>query len=194
MESIQHNAAIAITSAIRRTSKEKIYQELGFESRQQRHWYRKLCCLFKIIKNRSPSYLFQLVPSNSRYLTRKSNNILQFRTKHNFKNSFSASIINEWNNLVPDISESASFFKSNILKFIRPKPKSTYNCHNLKGIGLITRLHPDLSHLCEHKFKYSFQKCLNPLCSCGNDIETSSYFLLHCPTYSNESMILLNKI
>ena len=71
IESVQYNAALAITGAIRGTSKEKIYQELGFESLQQRRWYRKLCCLFKIIKNRSPSYLFQLVPSStSRYLTR----------------------------------------------------------------------------------------------------------------------------
>ena len=32
IESIQYNAALAITGAIRGTSKEKIYQELGFES------------------------------------------------------------------------------------------------------------------------------------------------------------------
>ena len=38
IESIQYNAALAITDAIRGTSKEKIYQELGFESLQQRRW------------------------------------------------------------------------------------------------------------------------------------------------------------
>ena len=31
------------------------------------------------------------------------------------------------------------------------------------------------------------------LCFCGNDVETSSHFLLHSPTYSNERMTLLNK-
>ena len=44
IESIQYNAALAITGAIRGTSKEKIYQELGFESLQQRRRYSKLCC------------------------------------------------------------------------------------------------------------------------------------------------------
>ena len=197
IESIQYNAALAITGAIRGTSKEKIYQELGFESLQQRRWYRKLCCLFKIIKNRSPSYLFQLVPSStSRYLTRNSDNISQIRTKHNFfKNSFFPSTINEWNNLDPDIhnSESVGFFKSKILKFIRPKPNSIYNCHNPKGIRLITRLRLGLSHLREHKFKHSFQDCLNPLCLCGNDVEIFSQFLLQCPTYSKDRMTFLNK-
>ena len=46
------NAALLdITGAVRGTSREKLYQELGFESLQQRRWYRKLCCLFKIINN-----------------------------------------------------------------------------------------------------------------------------------------------
>ena len=30
--------------------------------------------------------------------------------------------------------------------------------------------------------------------SCGNDTETSTHYLLHCPTSTNEIMILLNKI
>ena len=43
LESIQYNAALAITGVIRDTSSEKLYQELGLESLQQRRWYRKLC-------------------------------------------------------------------------------------------------------------------------------------------------------
>ena len=46
LESFQYNAVLAITSPIRRTSKEKLYQELGFESLQQRRWYRKLCYFY----------------------------------------------------------------------------------------------------------------------------------------------------
>ena len=50
LESIQYNAALAITGAIRGTSREKIYSELGLESLQDRRWYRKLCAFYKIIK------------------------------------------------------------------------------------------------------------------------------------------------
>ena len=42
LESIQYNAALAITGAIRGTSMEKLYQELGFRSLQSRRWFRKL--------------------------------------------------------------------------------------------------------------------------------------------------------
>ena len=91
-------------------------------------------------------------------------------------------------------SKSISIFKSNVLKFIRLKLNNVYYCHNAKRIGLLARLRLGLSHLREHKFKHSFQDCLNPLCFCGNEIETSTHCLLHCPTYTNERMIPLNKI
>ena len=159
--------------------------------------YRKLCCLFKIIKNQSPSYLFQLVSSpNIRSFSQNSENIPQLRAKHDFFKNFFLSTIKEWNNLDPHIkkSKSINIFKSNILKFIGPKPNNVYYCHNLKEIRLLTRLRLGLSHLHEHKFKHSFQDCLNPLYFCGNEIETSIHYLLHCPTYTNERMTLLNKI
>ena len=50
LESIQYNACLALTGTIRGTSKEKLYQELGLESLQLRHWYRKLCLFGKILK------------------------------------------------------------------------------------------------------------------------------------------------
>ena len=197
---------IKISGAVRRTSREKLFQELGFESFQQRRWYRKLRCLFKIIDNQSPSYLFQLVPSlNTKYFARNSENISQLRTKHDFlKNSFFPSTIREWNNLDLHIrkSKSSSIFKSNISKFIWLKPNNVCYCHNPKGIRRyiivmvpkVTRLRLGWSYPREHKFKHSFQDCLNPLCFCGNETETSTHYLLHCPTYTNERMTLLNKI
>ena len=59
---------------------------------------------------------------------------------------------------------------------------------------LLTKLRLGLSHLHERKFKHSFQDCLNPLCFSGNEIETSTHYLLHCPTYTNERMTLLSNI
>ena len=51
LERIQYSAAIAITGAIRGTSREKLFEELGLESLQQRRWYRKLCYFYKIFRD-----------------------------------------------------------------------------------------------------------------------------------------------
>ena len=117
--------------------------------------------------------------------------------KHNFfKNLFFLSTIIEWNKLDPSLRNSASYkvFKNSILKFIRPSPYKIFQCHNPKGIKLVTRLRLGLSHLREHKFKQSFQDTLNPLCSCGLGIETSSHYFLHCPLFHAERSTLLNNI
>ena len=89
MKSIQYNACLAITGAIRGTSREKIYQELGLESLQLRRWYRKLCLFYKVFKNKHPKYLFNLIPVRSTpYATRTMGNIPLIKTKHNFNNIF----------------------------------------------------------------------------------------------------------
>ena len=56
LETVQYNAALAITGAIRGFSRKKLYQELGIESLKSQRWYRKLCLFFKI-KKKQTSFL-----------------------------------------------------------------------------------------------------------------------------------------
>ena len=56
IESVQYNAALAITGAVRDTSREKLYQERRLESLCKRKWYRKLCYIFKIFTGQSIQY------------------------------------------------------------------------------------------------------------------------------------------
>ena len=128
----------------------------------------------------------------SRHNTRNTNNIPQFKVKHNFfQNSFFRSPVIEWNKLDLKIrnSESVNIFKKSLLKFIRPSGSSVFNCHNPRGVKLL-----GLSHLREPKFKRCFQDSLNPICSCGIDIKTSDRFFLYCTHYSNERSTFLNTV
>ena len=60
LTSIQYNPAIAITRAIRGTSSEKHFQNVGLEPLKSRCWLRKLCLFYKIFHKKFPWYLFQL--------------------------------------------------------------------------------------------------------------------------------------
>ena len=192
---IQYKAALAITGGTRGTSKEKLYDELGLETLEKRRWYRKLCCFFKIFRYKCPKYLFNIIPTSASTCSiRNTNNIPLFKVKHNFfRDSFFPSVVIEWNKLDLNIrnSESLNICKKTLLNFIR---LSVFNCHNPKGVKLLTRLRQGLSHLHEHNFKPSFQDSLNPISGCGNDIETSAHYLLHCPNFPNERSTFLNII
>ena len=200
IESIQYNAAIAITGAIRGTSSEKLCQELGLESLRSRRWLRKLCLFYKIYKNKSTSYLYDLIPDRVKFYSTRSSqidNISNIKTSSNFfRNSFFPSTITEWNKLDCDIrnSDSLNIFKLSLLKFVRPVANSVFDINNPYGLKLLTRLRLGLSHLRCHKFSHNFQDCINPMCYCGLETETTTHFLLHCLLFQSARQSLLMNI
>ena len=196
-EKAQYDAAIAITGAIRGTSREKLYAELGLESLKFRRWSRKLSCFYKIQSTGLPKYCLQLIPTNNHsYILRKPLNIPYYYCRTDaFKNIFLANVINEWNKLDDQIKGATSFslFKTSLVKIGHPHANSTYRIHNQVGIKLLTRLRLCLSHLNEHKFRHNFADCVNPLCSCSIKPETTLHFFLHCRNFVNIRRKLFEK-
>ena len=82
------------------------------------------------------------------------------------KNSFFPSTIIEWNNLDSNIRNSES-------RVYKAKAR--------------------IKHLRFHKFKAALSNTLFPTCNYGT-VETSIHNLLHCPNFSNERLILFNKL
>ena len=48
-----------------------------------------------------------------------------------------------------------------------------------------TRLRLALSHLYEQKNKHNFLHSVNPICSCGFDIQSTCNYLIHCSNFVN---------
>ena len=196
IESLQYNAVLAITGAIKDSSKEKFYQELGFESLKDRQLMRKLCCLYKIMSSKRPSYLYDILPPLQR--SQRNQGFFQpllCRTEI-FKNSFLPYTINEWNKLDPDIRKIDSYvgFRKKLLSFIKPTENKTFSIYDLFGIKLLNRLRVDFSHLNEHKFRYNFADTLNPLCPCSLETETTAHFFLRCRNYTDVRLTLMKEL
>ena len=176
----------------------KLYNELGLESLMFRHWFRKLCLFFKIIKHGLPEYLFKLIPqSNHQYNTWTNEYVTTFYYRRDiFKYSYFPATIMEWNKLDVTLRkfESLPYFRNALLKIDRPTAKPIYNIHNPIGLKLLTRLRLGLSHLNEHKFKHNFQDCINPLCTCSLEIESLSHFFLHCHYFTNICSTLFSEL
>ena len=62
VESVQYNAALAITEAIKGASRDKLNQELELEYLQQRRWMRRFCLLYKFLSTGQTSYILKLLP------------------------------------------------------------------------------------------------------------------------------------
>ena len=73
-----------------------------------RQWFRKLCQLYKVLKSKSPRYLFDIIPTKLRvYNARYCDNIPLLKIKYNcFRNSFLPFSTVEWNKLSQEVGDS----------------------------------------------------------------------------------------
>ena len=98
--SVQYKATLTITSAIQSTSRNQIYQELGLESLKTRRWHKHLVCMIKIMNEKAPNYLINLIPKYEPTIRTRNNSIPSYKYQTNcFKHSFFPSTLNDWFNL-----------------------------------------------------------------------------------------------
>ena len=88
IESVPCNASLAMTGAIRGTSREKLYEELGLESLRSRRWLRHMCYFYKLIKTQKPLYLFNLISPKLNSLHHPNTYSVMRCRNDCFKNSF----------------------------------------------------------------------------------------------------------
>ena len=77
-------------SAIKGTSRERLYQELGLESLSDRRLYRRLIFFFNIVTHNLPDYLYTLLPANQRSYDAERNKLFRASFSHTnyFSNTF----------------------------------------------------------------------------------------------------------
>ena len=108
LEMVQYNVALVITGAIKGTSRDRIYRELGLEYLAKRRWFRKIFLFHKIRNGLLPVCLYLHISycDDGFYQTRSANqkNLRQFsaRTKI-FESTFFPFRIKGWNNLSEEL-------------------------------------------------------------------------------------------
>ena len=145
LESVQYQAALAVTGAWKGSSRVKIYNELGWESLHHRRYFRRITQFFKIMNGLTPQYLVDPIPMPRRHLFGRhiTNDIYCFSHRNDrFLYSFYPDAVNSWNALDADVrkTETLSGFKKIILKSIQPPKRSIFNVHDENGIKYIFQL------------------------------------------------------
>ena len=198
IESIQYNAALAITGAIRGTSKDKLYKELGLEHLSSRRWFKRLCLFHKIYHKKSPEYLYHIIPQPHNLFNLRNQHLIPqiFCRTNFFSDSFFPTTIKEFNKLDYHVSHQLSFqsFRRILSKSIKPVPNSLFDACHPHGIKLLTRLRLGLSHLREQKFRHGFNDTIDPFCPCNMEIESISHFFLRCLNFTNLRLDLMNEL
>ena len=199
LEQTQYQAALAITGAWKGTNRNKIYEELGWESLSDRRWSRRLFQVYKIQNNYTPTYLKSPMPTLRTHLfgLRTDNVIHEIKCRTNrYSGSFYPHSVKCWNDIGPELREasSLSIFKANILKLIRPLKKDIFGLHDPIGVKRLFQLRVGLSPLKYHKMKHNFRDTLSDICDCRDESETLKHYLLHCINYADVRHVFMESI
>ena len=145
LERVQYNAALAVTGTWRGTNRSKLYEELGWESLNDRRWSRRLIQFYKIHNNLTPWYLRENLPPvpSSLYGVRHPHIYRDvFCNSSCHQNSFFPNTIKLCNNLGKEfqVCKSIETFKKYITSMIKPllnlyfiftslvEPAAFFNC------------------------------------------------------------------
>ena len=194
LHNIHMDAARLVTGAIRGTATDKLlYEELGWGTLAERREVHKLSFLYKIVNNKAPSYLRDLLPvmydGNVRLQRRKT--FPPFACKSTvFQKSLLPSVIAKWNSLPHDtrLSETLSAFKKGFSVKIS-SPPIYYNYQNFpdREISIMhTRLRLSCSLL--RNDMYNMHISDTRQCpSCNSDREDVTHFFINCPAYAGNN-------
>ena len=197
VEKTQYQAALAVTGAWQGTSRNKIYEELGWESLSDRRMCKRVLQVHKILSEETPVYLREKLPPNRNVIVNLPNIFHEPKCRTDrYKNSFFPNAISHWNNIICSFQNLPSFegLKRHILSLIRPPPKETYDVFNPSLLRYLFQLRVGLSRLRHHKHRHNFVDTPSVLCLCKNGIEDTSHFLLTCPFYASHREVLFSSV
>lgn len=199
LESLQYQAALAVTGAWMGTSSRKIYRELGWETLHHRRWFRRITQFYKIMNGLTPQYLLDPIPVPRKHLFGRyiTNDLYEFTWRNlRFLYSFYPDSVITWNNLSPETRkiETLSGFKLKLLKTIQPNARSIFNIHDPDNVKHLFQLRVGLSALKSHKKNHSFIDTPSDVCHCGTGVESTDHYLLVCPLFTGQRDHLLSTV
>jgi hypothetical protein len=199
LDDIHKEASRIITGAKKRTCTAKLDKESGFISLTTRRTHSKINHLFKIICNKSPSYLRDIIPSwaNGNFFRRDNILLSKYCKTERYNKCFVPSTIKTWNNLDTNIRHSTTVnqLKSRLHKNMRThKDIPPFHYSGKRKYNIIhTRLRLGCSDLNGHK--HDMHLIEDPTCPhCENMPENINHYLFNCPQYTEARDILLRKI
>ena len=199
IERVQYQAALAITGCWQGSNRNKLYEELSWESLSDRRWFRRLVHFYKFFCNNSPPYLYEHIPQLRIpiYGQRRPKTLHEIKCRTaKYTNSFFPNCVKAWNNMCDEIrnSDSLMIFKTKLFSLIRPPKKSIFDIHKPTEIKHIFRLRLGLSELKSHKKRHNFLDTPNDICSCNQASADTFHYLLRCGLFAPQRDRLLTYV
>ena len=195
LEQIQYKAGKIVSGALHLSSKEKLNQELGWESLKTRIDFLGLSLFHKIDIGETRPLLRTCTTSK---VWKKNSRQFGHYTKYpnygtKFFNSYFPYFSKKYNQLTrPIINLTHDDFKSHLKSTMKPTKHKHFSCGSRLGNKLLTRLRLGRSYL--NSDGYAIGKVESPSCLCHHRNETVKHYMLECFLYTIERKSLFDQV
>ena len=193
LDSLLYRCGRVVTGALKYTSTNNLFDELGWEATTQRI---KLLCLsqfHKIIHKNTTPLIYECLPPflNARYPTKRTFQFYQCK-KTFFEKSFFPMTIKMWDGLPMDLKGlDHPDFKSRLKDALKPPRFRHFNCGYKHANAMHSQLRMKRSFLNSHLHPIGLS--ITPACKCGK-LETVQHFLIDCNLYAHARTQLFAKL
>jgi hypothetical protein len=200
LEKVQLNAARIVTGATAKCSSQGLYQETSWEPLSNRRDFHRLMLYYKIINNKAPQYLIDLLPSQvndrTNYALRNRNQLdIPIARINILANSFFQAGARLWNELDNDrkaLPSVPAFKRGHHITLPSRQPLYYFGGRLEASIHARMRINnsPLKADLCNHLHVID-----SPLCPCGTGAEENAkHFFLECTLFDPQRLELKQKL
>ena len=203
LQTLHNRIARLITGTMKRSSTDRLLDELGWVRLQTRRKMHRLTYFHRLFYNNPPlpSYICSILPDkrcNTVDVTlRNASSLTTCKTRlSSFHKSFVPSTTRLWNQLPESVRQTRpenSFGKLIRGQFGNLPPPEFYSEGTKIGNILHTQLRVGLSPLNAHRYA-TFNDIPTPACLCGFHHENTKHFVLFCPRYSQARTRMLKSV
>ena len=196
LDKIQYTAAKIVSGALHLTSKERLYNELGWETIPSRAEFLGLSLFHKVVKNETRPLIRECLPPRSiNHETLRSGGLMNFPYKGlQFANSFFPWFTKRYNLLSVETRKlPLNDFKQSLSKTLKPTKFKHYSYGQKYPNLLLTRIRVNCSYLKAHSYTTGHSN--TTACSfCESKIENSLHFIIKCPHFTEQRRTLFDKM
>ena len=196
LENIQYRAAKLVTGAFHYSSREKLNNELGWETLEKRSDLLSLNIFQKIHLHETRPLIRSCMPKldfeQEHYLRSKGGYTPFKNYGSDFKKSFFSHTSSLWNNLPKDVQcKDLVDFKIYTNKELKPPRYKHFSRGNKLGNSLLTKIRVGRSDLKQHRFTIGLSD--SPECLCHHREESPLHFFIDCFLYLPERQTLFER-
>ena len=197
LERVQYRAAKLVTGALHLTSREKLNEELGWETIRTRVDFLGLSLFHKIHNGGCRPLITTCLAERNMSRPTSTRNYKIYKNYSNFGAKFYKSFFPYFTKMFSALAPTIGIlelgeFKKELKVSLKPSKYKHYSYGSKLGNKLITRLRVGRPFL--HSHSYAVGKAMSPECSCHARQETTRHYLLQCFLYTVERQNLLDLV